>query len=107
MKKDLEMGRLLDCYGAMLTKRQVEIMESYYFYDLSLSEISENMGITRQAVHDAIAKAGEQLESWEEKLGFLKKSDSTATALDNVLELLDCGDVKGARTVIKDFLQRN
>lgn len=105
MKKDLKIGRLLDCYGAMLTKRQAEIMESYYYYDFSLSEISENMSITRQAVHDAIVKAGEQLESLEDKLGFLKRNDLALTVLKNAVELLDRGDAEGARVVIVEFLQ--
>ena len=56
--KNLEMGYLLDFYGEVLTPRQREMMSQYYHDDLSLSEIGENFGITRQGARDAI-KHGE------------------------------------------------
>lgn len=71
MKKDLIIGELNDVYGALLTPRQHDILTSYFDYDLSLSEIAENEGITRQAVHDAIVKASEQLRVYEESVGVL------------------------------------
>ena len=48
MAKDLEMGYLLDFYGEVLTEKQREMLRQYYNDDLSLSEIGENFGITRQ-----------------------------------------------------------
>ena len=48
MAKDLEMGYLLDFYGEVLTEKQCEMLRQYYNDDLSLSEIGENFGITRQ-----------------------------------------------------------
>ena len=56
--KNLEMGYLLDFYGEVLTEKQREMMSQYYHDDLSLSEIGENFGITRQGARDAI-KHGE------------------------------------------------
>ena len=58
MAKDLELSYLLDFYGDVLTEKQREMMEQYYNDDLSLSEIAENFGITRQGVRDAV-KHGE------------------------------------------------
>ena len=58
MAKDLEMGYLLDFYGEVLTQKQREMLRQYYNDDLSLSEIGENFGITRQGARDAI-KHGE------------------------------------------------
>ena len=58
MAKDLEMGYLLDFYGEVLTEKQREMLRQYYNDDLSLSEIGENFGITRQGARDAI-KHGE------------------------------------------------
>ena len=54
MAKDLEMGYLLDFYGEVLTEKQREMLRQYYNDDLSLSEIGENFGITRQGARDAI-----------------------------------------------------
>ena len=56
--KNLEISYLLDFYGDVLTEKQRDVMEQYYNDDLSLSEIADNFGITRQGVRDAI-KRGE------------------------------------------------
>ena len=56
MQKDLTVGVLNEIYGKFLTARQSEIVSQYYDYDLSLQEISENLGISRQAVLDAVKK---------------------------------------------------
>ena len=58
MAKDLEMGYLLDFYGEVLTEKQREMLRQYYNDDLSLSEIGENFGITRQGVcgNDSLVK---------------------------------------------------
>ena len=60
MSKDLRFAMLLDCYGEFLTPHQYRLTELYYCADLSLSEIAEIVGITRQGVRDGI-KRGEQI----------------------------------------------
>lgn len=55
--KNMEMAFLCDFYGDMLTDKQRDVMELYYNDDLSLSEIAENAGITRQGVRDSIKRA--------------------------------------------------
>ena len=55
-EKNLEIGYLLDFYGDVLPERRRDIMDLYYNDDLSLAEIAEQMGITRQAVRDSIKK---------------------------------------------------
>ena len=65
MAKDLEISFLLDFYGDMLTEKQREVIEFYYNEDLSLSEIADNEGITRQGVRDSIKRAEAQLLSEE------------------------------------------
>ena len=67
VKKVEYINRLLDIYGRLLTKAQFDIMSDYYYYDLSLSEISESKNISRTAVSDAIKKATNKLENYEEK----------------------------------------
>ena len=64
---------LNDFYGALLTKNQQQVLDSYLNYNLSLVEISQNFGITRQAVLDTIKKASKKLEEYEKKLGMLNK----------------------------------
>jgi predicted DNA-binding protein YlxM (UPF0122 family) len=64
----------LDIYGAALSPRCRDVLEYYYADDLSLAEISENMGITRQGVHDAIRRGESELLSLEESLRFAEKT---------------------------------
>lgn len=73
MPKNLEISFLLDFYGEMLTKKQHDFLIYYYDEDLSLSEIAENEGITRQGVRDAIKRAEKQLFDMESKLGLAAK----------------------------------
>jgi len=70
MEKNLNVSILLDFYGAMLTEKQREAVEYYYNDDLSLSEIADNQGISRQGVRDAIKRAEALLFEMEECLGF-------------------------------------
>ncbi|MBQ8725335.1 MAG: DNA-binding protein [Oscillospiraceae bacterium] len=73
MAKDLQFIMLLDCYGEFLTERQRQVTELYYGEDLSLGEISEISGITRQAVRDSIKRSEEILLDMEEKLRFAER----------------------------------
>ena len=66
MAKDLEMGYLLDFYGEVLTEKQREMLRQYYNDDLSLSEIGENFGITRQGARDAIKPGENALKELEQ-----------------------------------------
>ncbi len=70
MAKNLEISFLLDFYGDVLTEKQREVMEQYYNNDLSLAEIADNFGITRQGVRDAIKRGEGILLDLEEKVGF-------------------------------------
>ena len=65
MAKDLSVGRLLDFYGYFLSEKQRTLAAYYYNDDLSLAEIAENEGITRQAVCELIRRAEHQLRAWE------------------------------------------
>lgn len=66
------MGLLMDAYGAFLTERQREIMDLFYNQDMSQSEIGEQMGISRQAVHDSLQKSTALLLDFESQLGVLR-----------------------------------
>ncbi len=71
--KDLNISALLDVYGEFLSQKQRDFTEYYYNDDLSLSEIAENEGVTRQGVNDLIKRAVAQMTAWEEKCGYCKK----------------------------------
>jgi predicted DNA-binding protein YlxM (UPF0122 family) len=73
MAKNLEITLLLDYYGEMLTDKQRELIGSYYNDDLSLAEIAQNEGITRQGVRDAIKRAEAQLTEMEQRLHFAER----------------------------------
>ena len=66
--KDLRYFQLFDTYGALLTDVQREMCEQYYLYDLSLSEIAEEKGVSKQSVSDTLKKSRELLDYYEEKL---------------------------------------
>lgn len=71
--KNLEISYLLDFYGDVLTDKQREVMEQYYNDDLSLAEIADNFGITRQGVRDAIKRGEGTVLELEEKVGFARR----------------------------------
>ena len=88
------MALLYDFYGDMLTDRQKEFYDLYYNEDLSLAEIAENYGITRQGVRDVIVRAEAVLTELEDKTGIIKRFHkmqqqfaSIQTALDGICEL--------------------
>ncbi len=64
---------LYDFYGELLSDKQREYFEDYYFNNLSLGEISENTGLSRNAIHKNIKNSEDRLNFYEEKLGLYKK----------------------------------
>lgn len=86
MAKDLSISVLLDFYGDMLTEKQREVVDYYYNEDLSLAEIAEHCGITRQGVRDSIKRAESQLYECEEKLGLMARMGSIQDAASEILE---------------------
>ncbi|MBQ2846757.1 MAG: DNA-binding protein [Clostridia bacterium] len=80
------MAVLIDFYGEMLTAKQRDFLEYYYNDDLSLSEIAENEGITRQGVRDAIKRAETQLLEMENRLGVAKRFDDMRRSLNDIIE---------------------
>ena len=85
MKKHIEISILAELYGKLLTEKQYELINDYYNNDLSLSEIAENNGITRQAVRDIIKKGEKKLFEYEEKLLFMKRTLNQEQKIQNVL----------------------
>ena len=81
MNRLVELGQLVDWYGAFLTQRQRSLVRQYAFEDCSLGEIAEREGISRQAVRDAVATAETELRRMESALGLIRKSARTRELL--------------------------
>lgn len=86
MEKDLYVSALLDVYGEFLSEKQRSLVELYYNDDLSLGEIAENEGITRQGVRDMVKRAEQQLYKFEEKCGYCKKFSRLKNLCENCKE---------------------
>ena len=84
MAKNLDMALLLDVYAAVLTEKQRDMLELYYYEDLSLAEIAQNCGISRQGVRDAIKRGEAVLLELEEQLGFTSKQQTLSKAVARI-----------------------
>ncbi|MDE6200997.1 MAG: DNA-binding protein [Clostridiales bacterium] len=103
MSKDLNITRLCDAYGALLTAHRLEIIRNYYDDDLSLAEIAENLGITRQAALCSIKQAEKQLLEYESKLKIVETSDKLQLQIDSALSVIDT-DVDRAKQELRQIV---
>ena len=88
IEKYINQGIFYDFYGKLLTQHQQRIYEDVVFNDLSLSEIAENEGISRQGVSDLIKRCNKSLVSYEEKLGLIKKFDETKSYVKEIQRIV-------------------
>lgn len=88
MERNVEIGLLFSFYRNMLTDRQAECVDLYYNEDLSLSEISEHLGITRQGVRDNIKRAEHTLFSVEKRLGLANRFMNIKERLERVDDII-------------------
>jgi len=105
----LEQALLYDFYGELLTDHQKEIYEQFVLEDLSLSEIAESAGISRQGVHDLIKRCNKLLEGYEAKLHLVEKFLSVKKKVQEINELLDLESedpvVQNVRQIAVDILE--
>lgn len=94
-------SRLVDIYGNALSDRQKDVVDLYYNEDLSLAEISEHCGITRQGVRDSIRHGVETLVSLEGALGFCKKSERIAAL---AADIVNCNDIEEAKRIADSII---
>ncbi len=98
--KEVIFSVLLDYYGPLLSEKQLETMTLYYNDDLSLSEIAENMGMSRQGVRDHIKHAENFLLSCEEKLKFSSKLRDVMTLADKISDIaMSCGESENMKLI--------
>ncbi len=105
MDRKVEISMLCEIYGKLLTEKQLNILDNYYNLDLSLSEIAENEGITRQAVRDIIKKGENKLFEFEEKLGIMKKNMKQEEKIANILSELTKIQTKFTDEQIAEILE--
>ena len=110
MAKNLQVSVLLDFYGDMLTDKQRDVIDLYYNDDLSLAEIAQNEGITRQGVRDSIKRGEAQLFEMEERLGLAKRFGKMEERLQSILEaarLIEEANIRcGGSPTIKEQARR-
>ncbi len=106
MAKDLHFTMLLDVYGMLLTDKQRETLDFYYNEDLSLGEISEETGITRQGVMNCIKKCEQRLLELENSLGLVERFTqlkADTEKLEAVVSLTDTDKKSEILTIINDI----
>lgn len=89
LDKIVEIGELLDFYGALLTEKQQRSLELHFMCDLSLSEIADELGVSRQAVYDMIHRSEQVLAEYEQKLGLISRRRQEREALQEILRILE------------------
>ncbi|MBR0308498.1 MAG: YlxM family DNA-binding protein [Mogibacterium sp.] len=97
MKDDIERveyaSMLYDFYGSLLNEAQNEVMALYHEDNLSLSEIAEELGQTRQAVHYTLRKAEKALEAYEEKLGLVASYKANRELAAKAFKMIDSAGI--------------
>ena len=100
MEKIVRQGLLYDFYGELLTEHQRRIYEDVVCNDLSLSEIAQEQGITRQGVHDLVKRCNRILEGYEDKLHLVEKFQQTKVLAGQIQELLKAYQENGDMAVL-------
>ena len=92
MEKIVEQGLLYDFYGELLTDHQKNIYEAAVYNDMSLTEIADEHGISKQGVHDLIKRCTKTLQSYEDKLHMIRRFEAIKCSAEELLKLSDSAD---------------
>lgn len=103
LSKNLLICDLLELYGKLLTEKQSKLLELYYFEDLSLSEIAENEGGSRQGAMDVIKRAEKELLKIEEELGLYNRNLNQAKIISDLKSALDNNDLEKSKNLLLDL----
>ena len=105
MKDILKSSLLYDFYGELLTEHQKEIYEDFILNDLSLGEIAQERGISRQGVHDLVKRCDKILNDYEEKLHLIERFSKTKADVQKICNLADCQNDSENLSKIKTIAQ--
>ena len=86
-EKDLKSLVLYDVYAPLLSEKKREVFEMYFFEDLSLSEISEHTGTSRQGVRELIVRTSSELAEYEKALGLVEKEERDKKSAEKLLDI--------------------
>lgn len=105
MEKFVERTLLYDFYGELLTSRQRQVYESVVLEDYSLSEVAEELSISRQGVHDMIHRCDKALEGYEEKLHLVEKFLHIRRQVREIQELAEEAKLPQIRRIAESILE--
>lgn len=103
MNQHIEYGRLFDFYKDLLSDRQVQVMEHYFINDLTMPEISEELGISKQAVSLTINKSIAKLEEFDKKLKYAELYEKYNILIDRLSVLYQNGETKTKKDILDDI----
>ncbi len=86
MDKNIKVSMLLEMYGKLLTDKQVDVIDLYYNQNLSLSEIAEELNITRQGVRKSLMDGEKKLIDIEDKLGFMAQKQRREKVINDIFD---------------------
>ena len=101
MEKIVEQSLLYDFYGDLLTEHQKDIYEGYVLENLSLAELAESSGISRQGVHDLIKRVENALQDYEKKLHLVEKF---LIIKEEVQKIQKSDSLEQAQTIAEEIL---
>ena len=101
----VEVCMLLDFYGQLLTERTREILELRFQEDMSLAEIAEDCGISRQAAHDAIHRGVASLTEYEEKLKLVERFTLQKKTISSAFEALEEHNEEKAKELLSTLVE--
>ncbi|MFP4200905.1 MAG: sigma factor-like helix-turn-helix DNA-binding protein [Clostridia bacterium] len=107
LARTLRANRLYDLYSGLLTERQRRVVYLYYAMDLSLGEIAERLGVTRQAIHDSVMRALATLEEAESTLGFLDRWERVNLLAQRIEGSVQRGDYSSLADALEELRELN
>lgn len=104
LNRKVDLAFLAAFYGGMLTEKQRRILSLYCEEDLSLGEIAEEVGISRQAAHESLTRAAEKLSEMETALGVAERFRKIDSGLESALDALNQKDYPRTESLLKEML---
>ena len=104
--QSVELGTLLACYGGLLTPKQRDALRLHCGEDLSLSEIADEMGVSRQNVHELITRSQAKLRRYEAALHLAAQAQETRAGLQAAIGAMDAGRTAESKGILTRLLER-
>ncbi len=105
LEKKVDLAFLADFYGGLLTENQRQILSLHCEEDLSLAEIAQETGISRQAVHESLSRAASRLEELESILGVARRFNRMESGLSGALDALRAKEYARAEQILEALLR--